>query len=290
MTAPSASAGRWLAKAPAEYYGRSHIATMLGVDAGTVSTWAARTQNTDWPFPTPDVIVKARPRGDTTDFGRDSVGRPLRGHEVPGWSEESLEAVRVWHANRRSEPGQYAAEPERRKPVIFYGPGAIARQLGKDSAIVSRWIRQWADTTHPFPPADVVIKDALSGRAGRDLFGWSEDALTTVIPEWDARRSAVIAERAAHARAEETAATVEGRIWGAYRELAAEPLAWVRLADIRARLDGILRVEQDQALRAMSKGRRAVLVPAPQPNEADLESALEIRGVANHLIAVPGSS
>jgi hypothetical protein len=85
---------------------------------------------------------------------------------------------------------------------------------------------------------------------------------------------------------------LEPRIRAAYAKLAKEPYDWVRLADLRAELDGAARADVDGVLKDMSRNRRAQLSSASNDKaltEADRAAAVEIGGEANHLIAIEAS-
>lgn len=88
------------------------------------------------------------------------------------------------------------------------------------------------------------------------------------------------------------AADLDARIVDAYRKLAPEPNALVRLADLRPLLNGASRGEIDDMLKQMSKSRRAYLTPAANRKaltDADRAAAVRIGGEDNHLLAIEKS-
>ncbi|MFL6125325.1 hypothetical protein [Actinophytocola sp.] len=77
-----------------------------------------------------------------------------------------------------------------------------------------------------------------------------------------------------------------------YRQLAEKQGDWVRLADLRPRLNGGGRADVDRVLRNMSREGRAHLAPEPDRNsvtDADREAAIRIGGEDNHLLVVERS-
>lgn len=86
-----------------------------------------------------------------------------------------------------------------------------------------------------------------------------------------------------------TAAEVEQKIRQVYDELATEPQDWVRIARIRARLDGIGRAEQDKALLQMMSTGFVHLAPESNTKvltPEDREGALRVGSEDLHLIAI----
>jgi len=77
-----------------------------------------------------------------------------------------------------------------------------------------------------------------------------------------------------------------------YRQLAEKQGDWVRLADLRTRLNGGSRADVDRVLRTMSKAGQAHLAPDPDRKSltaADHEAAIRIGGEDNHLLVVERS-
>jgi hypothetical protein len=84
----------------------------------------------------------------------------------------------------------------------------------------------------------------------------------------------------------------DARIASLYRQLAEKQGDWVRLADLRDRLNGADRAEVDRVLKAMSKAGRAHLAPEPDRKSltaADRDAAIRVGGEDNHLLVVERS-
>lgn len=85
---------------------------------------------------------------------------------------------------------------------------------------------------------------------------------------------------------------LEPHIRKAYATLASRPRDWVRLADLRAMLNGAAREDVDSVLREMSRAKQAHLVPDSNRKvltDADHAAAIRIGGENNHLLAIEGS-
>jgi len=97
----------------------------------------------------------------------------------------------------------------------------------------------------------------------------------------------------AHVFSQEPAGPVsETTIATLYRQLAEKQGDWVRLADLRPRLNGVARADVDRVLKAMSKAGRAHLAPDPDRKSltaADHAAAIRIGGEDNHLLVVERS-
>jgi hypothetical protein len=88
------------------------------------------------------------------------------------------------------------------------------------------------------------------------------------------------------------AADLEERIWTAYRKLAKEPRDWVSLSDLRTFLGDASRAAVDDALRGLSRSRRANLVPQANQkvlSQADRAAAVRIGTDDCHLISIEDS-
>lgn len=85
---------------------------------------------------------------------------------------------------------------------------------------------------------------------------------------------------------------IEVDIRAAYQKLADKRRAMVRLADLRPLLNGASRADVDEALKAMSKGGRARLMPDSNRKtltEADHKAAIQLSRQDNHLIVIEES-
>lgn len=88
------------------------------------------------------------------------------------------------------------------------------------------------------------------------------------------------------------AAALESQIRTEYRELRRKPQDWVRLADLRARLNGADRDTVDRVLLAMTKTRRVHLAPDSDQRavtDADRAAAIRIGSEDKHLVAIEES-
>ncbi len=86
--------------------------------------------------------------------------------------------------------------------------------------------------------------------------------------------------------------SIESDIRAVYRKLADRRRAMVRLADLRPLLNGASRAEVDEALKAMSKGGRARLMPDSNRKtltDADHQAAIQLSRQDNHLIVIEES-
>lgn len=86
--------------------------------------------------------------------------------------------------------------------------------------------------------------------------------------------------------------TVDERVLGAYQELAADPGAWVGLAELRAALPEVPRTEFDDALRRLAELPQVYLTPEVNQKtltEADREAAVRLGGEDKHLLSVESS-
>lgn len=77
------------------------------------------------------------------------------------------------------------------------------------------------------------------------------------------------------------------RVADAYAELARSPGSWVGIINLRKKLSGLSRPEQDAALKELSRSGRAVI--APESNRKvltadDHAASIRIGGDDNHLI------
>lgn len=82
---------------------------------------------------------------------------------------------------------------------------------------------------------------------------------------------------------------VEARIRKAYEELAPNPGAWVKLADLRPLLGGVARSEQDQALVKLNRTQDVSIVPESNQKvlmDRDHAAAVRIGNQFKHLIAI----
>lgn len=87
---------------------------------------------------------------------------------------------------------------------------------------------------------------------------------------------------------DDTITNLQDRIRNAYHQLVTAPRAWVTLTDLRPMVGGH-REFVDEALRRLSRGREALLVP--QANQkiltgADRDAALWLGNQQQHLIAM----
>ncbi|GAA3472450.1 hypothetical protein [Nonomuraea roseola] len=82
---------------------------------------------------------------------------------------------------------------------------------------------------------------------------------------------------------------VEGRVRGAYTELAREPGGWVSLTDLRRRLSELPRDVMDDALRSLNRQPDVVMVPEDNQKALraeDREAALVISDQHKHYLAI----
>ena len=82
---------------------------------------------------------------------------------------------------------------------------------------------------------------------------------------------------------------VESRIRAAYWALADAPAAWVRIADVRARLDGVPADQVTAAVLRLERERDVHVVPETDQRQltaADREGAVRIGGKDKHLLRV----
>lgn len=87
-------------------------------------------------------------------------------------------------------------------------------------------------------------------------------------------------------------ADLESLIRGAYRELATRPQDWVRLANLRPKLDGAARSEVDDTLLSMTRTGMVHLVPSANRRaltDDDHKAAVRINGEENHLLLIEES-
>jgi|tagenome__1003787_1003787.scaffolds.fasta_scaffold20847649_2 hypothetical protein len=85
---------------------------------------------------------------------------------------------------------------------------------------------------------------------------------------------------------------LEPMIRAAYSALARDPGDFVRLVDLRSRLDGAAREDVDDVFLEMSRNRRAHFAPDSNTKmltAADHAAAVRIGGEDNHLIVIEGS-
>lgn len=85
---------------------------------------------------------------------------------------------------------------------------------------------------------------------------------------------------------------LEPRIRAAYAALARDPGDFVRLVDLRSRLNGAARENVDDVFLEMSRNRRAHFAPDSNTKmltAADHAAAIRIGGEDNHLIVIEGS-
>lgn len=85
-----------------------------------------------------------------------------------------------------------------------------------------------------------------------------------------------------------TAAPV-ARVQAAYRQLAGQPRAWVSLTALRQRVADLSRQQVDDALRSLTRGRLANLVPQSRQQDltvADRQAAVRIGGEDCHLVSM----
>jgi hypothetical protein len=83
-------------------------------------------------------------------------------------------------------------------------------------------------------------------------------------------------------------ADVQARILGAYRALAEAPAQFVRLTELRARLDDLPRADVDAALDEMYRSQQVNLIPQSAQRgltAQDREAALRIAGENKHLVS-----
>lgn len=84
-------------------------------------------------------------------------------------------------------------------------------------------------------------------------------------------------------------AEIEARIREAYEALAREPGAWVGLADLRDRLDGLDRTRVDVVLVKMNRTKSVRIVPESNQKaltQRDWDAAVTIGNQAKHVIAI----
>jgi hypothetical protein len=89
-----------------------------------------------------------------------------------------------------------------------------------------------------------------------------------------------------------TSESLDTQITAAYHRLADKQGDWVRLAELRPLLNGAPRTDVDQALKDMSRAKRAHLAPDHDPKlvtTADRDAAIRIGGEDNHLLVVERS-
>lgn len=82
------------------------------------------------------------------------------------------------------------------------------------------------------------------------------------------------------------------QVTAAYRELAAKQGDWVRLAELRPKLNGADRADVDRVLKELSRAGLAHLAPDPDRKSltsADREAAIRLGGEDNHLLVVERS-
>jgi hypothetical protein len=109
-----------------------------------------------------------------------------------------------------------------------------------------------------------------------DVFGRTDEPLH-VTPEALPAASNVVSD-----------GDVESRIRAAYRQLAREPHAWVRLAELRP-LVGAAREEVDTVLRQLNRSHQASIIPEQNQrilSQDDEEAAVHIAGENKHLISI----
>ncbi len=93
-------------------------------------------------------------------------------------------------------------------------------------------------------------------------------------------------------RAQPSGKADAAQVTAAYRELAVKQGDWVRLAELRPKLNGADRADVDRVLKEMSRSGLVHLAPDPDRKSltaADREASIRIGGEDNHLVVVERS-
>jgi phage portal protein BeeE len=241
--------------------GETEIATTMQVNAATSSSFIAAGFE-------PDSVIKAIVAGDMTllkHTGLVSVqllppgADPAAGQPEP--AAEDDDAAERADLERAFNPGQQRDAKGR----WTKGGGGVAKALeaGGDDAL------------------DGFSRETLrreAKRRGIDLRrGASIDEIRDALHDHHGGQSAP----------REPA----DRIRSAYDQLAKDPGDWVSLTDLRKRLDGMSRQEQDQALMEMALSFGATFVPEDNQKTLtpeDRAAAIYIGGEHKHLIGIEG--
>ncbi|WP_027344043.1 hypothetical protein [Hamadaea tsunoensis] len=176
--------------------------------------------------------------------------------------------------------------------------GAGSAKLNKLGYVVSRKVGRrlmhsladagWARCAEPMDFAGVrpksvgVALELVMAALRRDLAATGRSLAMMLAPDAELAPSPVVASASSPAELTEQIRTI-------YKELAAEPGAWVNIADIRESLSSVERDDLDDALRQIEQERDVNIVP--QANEKALSERTRLAAVIigrqhKHFIAI----